>query len=121
MCGGDQDDLEGALVEHSVEAAGAFAQGECCGFVIPTDWDLGEGTLFVVESGSLVLVEKEAAAGSGVDEEGGGVGGLFADVLHGRRVRNDRSGADVDGDTIERGGGVDAAAGGGMAGPVVVP
>ena len=87
----------------------------------PSGWGSGRRPLSRSRRWSLVLVEDEAAVGPGVDVEGGGVGGFFADVLHGRGVGDDGAGADEDGDAVERRGGGDAAAGCSAARPVVVP
>jgi hypothetical protein len=86
---GDKNDLESAMVQHSVEATRAFAQGERSRLVVPVDGDLREGALLVVEGGSLVLIEDEASISPRVDEEGRRAGELLADVLHGRGVRDD--------------------------------
>ena len=79
---GDDNDVEAALLEHTLEVALAFANGERArGFVV-VEVDGGIFAFLVVVVGTLVLIELELAVGSGVDIQVDELGGFLVAPLY---------------------------------------
>ena len=102
MAGGDEDDAEGAAADHAGEAAGAGADGELAGLVVPGEGDDGVLPLLVGVGVAGVFVEVEVAVGAAVDAELDGGVGLLAGVFDLGAEGEDGAGADVEGQRIER-------------------
>jgi hypothetical protein len=101
--GGDHDEVENAVIEHSGE--GALARGDCQSFcgVIPNEGDCGVGAAVAGVGYAVVFVEDEAAVGAGVDQKRDGVGLFLGGVLEFGTYGEDGAGADVEGDFVEGG------------------
>src|SRR5205823_6143742 len=92
---------------HAGVGSGARCDGQGVLGLRPCDGDSGVVSGFVVVVVAFVLIEAEAAVGAGVDAEFDGAVRFFSGVLLGWAEGEDRSGADVEWDSIEACGGVD--------------
>src|SRR5208283_1425514 len=118
----DEDDVKSARRQHTGKSAFSGIDCELALRVIPVKRDRRVDALLVVVVVVLVLIQREATVGAGVNAQLNRIGRLLVGVLKERTHRNNGPGPDHQRDLVDGGiGGNAAAAGERLSGPEIDP